>query len=212
VDDPERGTPLDDAGVTALVARVRAAAGPRGAPPRPRFVTFVGGEVTVHLEPLLRVLRALDGVLPAVLVTNLHATPEALALLVPAVHAFVADLKFGPDGACARAVARVERYWEVVTANLAAVAAERPLTVRHLLMPGHVACCAAPALAHAGALARAHPRVRANLMTTYQPLHRAAGQPLLGRRPTAAEVAEALALARAALPEGRLLVDGVPDD
>ncbi|HEV8322701.1 MAG TPA: radical SAM protein [Myxococcota bacterium] len=212
VDDPRRGVPIDgDAARDALVARIRAAAAAPAGPQRARFVTFVGGEVTVHLDGLLRLLRALDGTPPAVLVTNLHATPEALRLLLPAVHAFVADLKFGPDGACARAVARVDDYWPVVTANLAAVAAAgRPLTVRHLLMPGHVACCAAPALAHAGALARAHPCVRANLMFTYQPLHRAARDARLGRPPSPAERAEALALARAALPSGRLLIDGVP--
>jgi len=166
--------------------------------------------VSIHLEPLLRLLQLLDGEPPAVVVTNLHATPEALGLLLESVHAIVADLKFGPDDACAAQISAVTPYWSVVTRNLEQAAAQRPVYVRHLLMPGHVECCAEPALRWAGALAARSPSVHVNLMTTYQPLHRAARNAVLGRRPDDDELAESLAVAAAVVPAGRLLVDGVP--
>jgi putative pyruvate formate lyase activating enzyme len=75
--------------------------------------------------------------------SDFYGTPEALDLLDGVVDIYVADFKFGND-ACARRIAGIDRYVDIVTRNLVHAHAQGRLIVRHLLLPGHRDCCYRP--------------------------------------------------------------------
>jgi putative pyruvate formate lyase activating enzyme len=113
----------------------------------------------------------------------MYMTPEVIELLDGVVEMYLADFKFG-NGPCARAVAGVDNYTEVVTRNLLLAAAQAPVIVRHLLMPGHLECCFRPV---ARWMAENLPDVPFTLMTGYVPAWRADTCGELGRMLTQTE-------------------------
>jgi putative pyruvate formate lyase activating enzyme len=113
----------------------------------------------------------------------MYMTPEVIELLDGVVEMYLADFKFG-NGPCARAVAGVDNYTEVVTRNLLLAAAQAPVIVRHLLMPGHLECCFRPV---ARWMAENLPNVPFTLMTGYVPAWRADTCGELGRMLTQTE-------------------------
>ena len=100
---------------------------------------------------------------------------------------YIADFKFGNDE-CAKRLAGVGRYLEVVTRNLRIAAERTPMIIRHLLMPGHVDCCFRPVVDWT---AEHLPGVRFQLHTGYVPCWRASGDAKMGRLTSADEVREA---------------------
>jgi putative pyruvate formate lyase activating enzyme len=102
---------------------------------------------------------------------------------------YLADFKFGNDE-CARRLAGVPRYGDVVRRNLTWMAGHTRLIVRHLLMPGHLDCCLRPV---AEWVAANLPGTRFQLYTGFVPCGQA-GSVGLGRLNTRAEVAAALDL------------------
>ncbi|MCO5169628.1 MAG: radical SAM protein [Planctomycetes bacterium] len=157
-----------------------------------RSLTFVGGLPDVNLPGIARVLALTRASVPVVWNSNMSATPEAHDLLEGLVCAYVADLKYGSER-CARAGSAVPASLEVVHDNLRRVRAEAWLIVRHLVLPGHVDCCALPALDW---LAAHLPGARVNVMGQYEPLPEVRGT-AWDRRVTADEVARAREHARA---------------
>jgi putative pyruvate formate lyase activating enzyme len=95
------------------------------------------------LEAILQAMDACGDLPPVVWKSNFYGTPTAMDLLADAVDVYVADLKFG-NNHCARRIAAVERYSEIVLRNLAIAADRGELIVRHLLLPGHFDCCYRP--------------------------------------------------------------------
>ncbi|MBI5482188.1 MAG: radical SAM protein [Deltaproteobacteria bacterium] len=135
-----------------------------------------------------------------------YESPEALALLDGIVDIYMPDLKFS-DAAPARDFCDAPDYPEVARAAIGAMhrqvgdlviddagLARRGLLVRHLVMPGGLAGTAVAMRFLAGL----SPRTYVNVMGQYRPEHRAGGHPVIGRRPTAAEMADAFAAARVA--------------
>ena len=104
---------------------------------------WVGGEPTIHLPKVLEVMDGCQGLPPVIWKSDFFGTPEAFALLDGWVEMYIADFKFGNDG-CARQIAGVDGYVEVITRNLKIAAAQGNLIVRHLLLPGHFDCCYRP--------------------------------------------------------------------
>ncbi len=149
-------------------------------------VSFIGGLPDVNLPAILQALQRTAASVPVVWNSNMSATPEAHDLLEGVVDAYVADLKYGSE-ACARAGSAVKGSLAVAQENLLRVAGEAYLVVRHLVLPGHVECCALPALDW---LAEHLPGVRVNLMDQYRPVPEVAGT-AWDRRPSAAELAPA---------------------
>ena len=149
--------PRVDAG--GIASRVRACE------PAPVSFSFIGGEPTVHLPAALRIAAALPSHLPLVWNSNFYFTPETTALLSGVMDIFVADLHFGNDD-CARSLSGAERYLDVVTRNLRWAHEGQTLVVRHLVVPGHVDCCTAPALRW---IAAELPDADVHLMTNYLP-------------------------------------------
>lgn len=182
-------------------------------------VNFVGGLPDVNVLYLLRVLEHVPADTHVVWNTNLWTTEAAIDHLAPLVGTWLVDLKFGND-ACAKKLARVgampgagaaapDGYLDTMMALLDHLVRRLPpgraILVRHLLMPGHLACCTRPALER---LAHAHPRIAVNLMTGYLPYRLARGSGPLARRTPDRETAEALAWF-ASLPSTDVCVDGV---
>jgi putative pyruvate formate lyase activating enzyme len=109
-----------------------------------RSVMILGGEPTIFLpwlEEFSRAMRPLP--VPLVLKTNLWLTPETLDRCVRAFDVIVADFKFGRD-ACASKLGAATPYTRVLKRNLKFCAGRIRTIVRHLVMPGHVSCCARP--------------------------------------------------------------------
>jgi putative pyruvate formate lyase activating enzyme len=156
------------------------------------------------LEALL--LAADNGLrLPIVWNSNGYETVLALRLLEGIVDSYMPDFKFG-EGKGAYEYCRAPDYPERAAAAITEMhrqvgdleidgqgVARRGLLVRHLVMPNHVA--GTPEVVRF--LAGLSPRTFTNLMDQYRPCYGAVDDPVIGRRPTREEVAEALSEARA---------------
>ena len=156
-------------------------------------LNLVGGEPTVHIPNILRMLREVSAPLPVIWNSNMYATPEAMALLDGVVDLFLGDIHFGND-ACAQKLGMIPDYLpSVKAAFLAAAASKADVIIRHLVMPGHLDCCARPAMEWA---AQAMPETPFHLMFQYVPDFRAARDPVLGRFVSPEEIRRANEMAR----------------
>ena len=98
--------------------------------------------------------------------SNFYLSDPAARILRLLMDVWLPDLKFGP-GRCAISLARTPRYWETVTRFLKQLYdAGEDMAIRHLVMPGHVACCTIPILDW---IAEAMPGVPVNIMDQYRP-------------------------------------------
>jgi putative pyruvate formate lyase activating enzyme len=182
--NPAAGAGFD---VSAMAARARRALD-RGA----RSVMLLGGEPTIHLPAALEFVAALPASATLVWKTNAHGSAEARELLDGMFDVWIADYKFGNEG-CARRLAKVPDYVQVVQENLRWASGHTELIVRHLLMPGHLECCWKPV---AEWLAAELPRVKVSLRTGFWPAWHSARHHELRGSPEGQECAEALRLAR----------------
>ncbi|HEY8506511.1 MAG TPA: radical SAM protein [Gemmataceae bacterium] len=135
--DPRRGDLLTPEFFRRAVAE--------GARLRPRTLQWVGGEPTIHLPAILEAMAGCPDLPRVVWKTDLHGTPEAYELLDGVADLYLADFKFGND-ACAKELAGIDRYVEILLRNLRTVSARADLIIRHLLLPGHLDCCFRPLL------------------------------------------------------------------
>ncbi|MHC4415671.1 MAG: radical SAM protein [Planctomycetota bacterium] len=166
---PKHGSRVDPLRTAADLERVVA----RGA----RTVNLLGGEPSLHPHTILEITAASKEPLPLVFNSNMYMTTEVLELLDGVVLVYLADFKFGNDR-CARRLAGIDRYLEVVTRNLRLAAKRTRLLVRHLLMPGHLDCCTRPVTEW---MAEHLPEIPFNLMTGYVPAYHSVGRGVLGR-------------------------------
>jgi putative pyruvate formate lyase activating enzyme len=195
VHNPKQGVTLSPEALAALIERRRM----EGA----RNVHFVGGEPSVNALGILEALRRCPPETHVVWNTNAYHTPALFGILSGVVDTWIADLKFGSD-ACGR-LAGITDHARVVHRAIGALEADPgALIVRHLVMPGHVDCCTAPALSWLAAHA---PRAIVNVMTGWLPLARARLDPILGSRLGREDRDRALALFAHA-PLERRMVDG----
>jgi putative pyruvate formate lyase activating enzyme len=152
-----------------------------------RTINVLGGEPSLHLHAILEVAAAAPG-LPLVLNTNAYMTPKVLDLLAGLIHEYLVDFKFGNDE-CARRLAGVSRYLEVVTRNLGILRETESFRIRHLLMPGHLDCCFRRVVDW---LSENLPGTRFRLLTSYVPGWRAETDRGLGRLNARADVRAAV--------------------
>lgn len=188
--NPRAGVSLD-AEHLAASARTALAAGVRS-------IMILGGEPTLHLPALLEFVAALPDAAPIVLKTNACFTEGARPLLANLFDVWLPDLKFG-NPECALRLAALppeSAYWATVTSNLlwmAGQAETSDLIIRHLLMPGHIDCCWAPA---AKWISQHLPNTKVSLRTGYWPAWHAARHPELRLPLPRTELDRALALAQ----------------
>jgi putative pyruvate formate lyase activating enzyme len=155
-------------------------------------IMILGGEPTIHLPDVLELVALLPDSARLVWKTNAHGSAQARGLLGGLFDVHVADFKFGND-ACAQRLAKVGDYLRIVRENLLWAARDGELIVRHLLMPGHVACCWKPI---AEWIAAEMPGTKVSLRFGYWPAWQAARQSELGRTVAARESGEAARIAR----------------
>ncbi len=167
--EPSLGWPVEP----ALLAAELSAAVTSGV----RTIDLLGGEPSLHPHTILSVGAAAETPLPIVLDTNLYFSPEVIDLLDGVVAVYLANLKYGNDD-CARALAGVERYVEVVTNNVRVLAGRGAARLRYLLVPGHVECCLGPMVRW---LDGNLPGIRFDLVSSYVPCWQAVSDPSLGR-------------------------------
>jgi len=182
-----------------------------------RSVSFAGGDPTVSLLGVLRALAAVPAAerLPLVWNCNGWLSRQARAALDGLVACWLIDKKFGAAG-CGRrlaATADVDYAREVdVTLDFATASGTGEgklpkVLIRHLLMPGHLRCCALPVIDE---VATQWPDATFNLMTGYLPFGPALGElpgaPELGGMNADADVAIAIRHAHERI--ANLLIDG----
>lgn len=136
-----------------------------------RTVTFVGG--TPEVQPRF-ILQCLAHAPPDTVVVwngNLWIEPAVLALLDGVVDHYTPDIKAG-DARCHAALTGTPTAdLEAIFSGLGVIMAQgAAVIVRHLLIPGHMQCCAVPL---ARRLGEQHPGIALNLMTAYRPFGRA---------------------------------------
>jgi len=178
---PERGEPLRAQAIDTWLGLPENA----GA----RTLSLIGGEPTVHLYAILRALARTRSHLPLVWNSNFYFSTETALLLDGVIDVFVADCHFGSDH-CARRLAGLANHFAVVTRNLLWSAQRSRLILRHLALPGHIACCTRPVLEWAAA----HLAVPVHVMCNYVP-PRTAQRGELARSLTSAEMEAAISCA-----------------
>ena len=154
-------------------------------------IQWVGGEPTIHIPSILRVMSSCDDLPPIVWKSDFHGTPESFDLLNGWVTTYVADFKFGNDQ-CAERIARVGDYVAIIKRNLKLAMNQSDLIVRHLLLPGHLECCYKPIVEW---IATEMPNVKFSLRDGYQPRWQASRHPELIRVLSRQESLEARCLA-----------------
>ncbi len=127
-----RGDPIDVHRVACALDIWKA----RGA----RSLTMIGGEPGIYV-PWIFELLVHEHELPLVWNSNMYHTPEVGRLLDGVVDVYIADFKFGND-ACARRLAGLPQYVELVLSNIVTASSQADTIVRHVVMPGHLDCCA----------------------------------------------------------------------
>ncbi|BDI31697.1 hypothetical protein CCAX7_37480 [Capsulimonas corticalis] len=156
-------------------------------------VNLVGGEPIVHLANILKMLRDVTRPSPVVWNSNLYATEDTMALLEGVVDLYLGDIHFGNEE-CAAKLGRIPDYLPSVHAAFQTAARSgASVIIRHLVMPGHLECCARPAMEWA---ARELPDTPFHLMFQYLPEFRTLGDPVMGRALSLPEIARAEELAR----------------
>jgi len=162
-----------------------------------RSICFIGGDPAPHIPFILSTLAVLGDrkTVPTVLNSNFYLTDQALDLLAGAIDIYLPDLKFGPalgPQSCGERVGGMPNYWAIVTACLDRLyLANQRLLVRHLLMPGHFACCTEPILHWLAA----RPQMEVSLLTQYLAPPQARGE--LAAQLSRQEIKRATTLAQA---------------
>jgi putative pyruvate formate lyase activating enzyme len=133
--------------------------------------------------------------------SNFFMTLESMKILRILTDVWLPDFKFGP-GRCAMTLAKTPWYWETVTRNIALLADwGEDFSIRHLVMPNHVACCTYPVLEW---VAERVPAAPVNVMAQFHPDNFCDPASAkyrdkyaeIARRPTRAELADSWRRAR----------------
>ncbi len=157
-----------------------------------RNVNFVGGEPTPQLFWIIEALKYCRENVAVVWNSNMYMTEKTMDILNGIVDMYLSDFKYGNDG-CALRLSKVKGYFGVSSRNHLIGSAHAEMTVRHLVLPGHVECCTKPVLKWIAENIR--DRCLVNLMDQYYPCWRAHLYPEINRRLMPAEFEEAVGFA-----------------
>ncbi len=130
-----------------------------------RTLNILGGEPAVSVHGVLELLGRIDPKITVVWNSNMYYNQEVAAVLEGLVDIYLADLKCGNDR-CARQLLDAPDYLSVVQANIIHATKAGTVIVRHVLLPGHMDCCARPILSW---LATHVPDVMVSLRGDYVP-------------------------------------------
>jgi putative pyruvate formate lyase activating enzyme len=144
-----------------------------------RNVNWVGGEPTPQLLCVLKTLRATRTNTPQIWNSNFYMTEKSMKLLDGIVDMYLSDFKYG-NRECAFYLSKVDDYFDVVSRNHKLAAEQAEITIRHLVLPGHVDCCTKPVFDWIAKNIR--DRAIVNIMDQYYPVYRAPEYTDLKRR------------------------------
>ena len=139
-----------------------------------RNINLLGGEPTVSLPGILRLVSRLPGRTQVVLNSNMYYNVCVDTLLRGFVNVYLADLKCG-SRRCAEALLDASDYVDVARRNIRAAGEHSSLIIRHLLLPGHAECCLKPTLHW---IAAEVPEAKVSLRANYVPPAAALSAPL----------------------------------
>ncbi|MGQ9701196.1 MAG: radical SAM protein [bacterium] len=105
---------------------------------KPKTISFIGGEPSVHLLTIFELIDKLESNLPLVFYSNMYFQPKIRQILKEWFEYLIVDIHYGNDR-CAKDISRAKHYFKTVTENI--IALQKKLILRHLLLPGHVECC-----------------------------------------------------------------------
>jgi len=175
IENPRGGRVLEPAWFAEVVAQGRE----EGA----RTLKLLGGTPEPHVAALLECLREVEVPLPVVWESTMYISERALDLIEGTVDLFIANLRYGNDD-CARELSGVDAYVEPALAAVERAREFADVTIRHLVLPGHVDCCTGPL---AEMLEEVAPEIEMVLLFQYVPFWRALEHPQLSRRLTEEE-------------------------
>jgi len=139
-----------------------------------RNVNLLGGEPTVSLPGVLRLLSRIQGQSQVVLNSNMYYNVCVDTLLHGFVDIFLADLKCG-NRRCAEAMLDAGDYVDVARRNIQRAGEHARVIIRHLLLPEHAECCLKPTLHW---IAAEMPEAKVSLRANYVPPAAALSAPL----------------------------------
>lgn len=157
-----------------------------------RSLQFIGGEPSLHVLSMLKIMQGIRGFYKpmAVLNTNMYFSEAARPFLDEIADTFLADYHFGND-ACAYTLSGARDYCAVVSNNIQwALEKHKQVIVRHLVMPGHLECCMIPVVDYVKEL----PGVQFSALFNYYPCFEAIKDVRMKRRLNKAEKETAIKL------------------
>ena len=157
IDTPEAADPMD---IPALIQAV-ALRKNQGA----RTLNLLGGEPTVSLPGILRLLSCLDPDTQVVWNSNMYYSDLTAQYLAGLVDITLADLKCAHE-VCATQLLDAPDYVQVARQNILEAAKTSHVIIRCLLIPGHQDCCLTPTLDW---IASTAPQAQVSLRADYVP-------------------------------------------
>lgn len=155
-------------------------------------VNFVGGEPTPYLLWIIESLKHCSENVAVIWNSNMYMTGETMDILNGITDMYLSDFKYGNDG-CARRLSKIDDYFGVCSRNHFSAQGHAEMTIRHLVMPGHIECCTKPILKWIAEEMKY--RCVLNIMDQYYPCWNAHLHPDINRKITAAEFEEAVRFA-----------------
>jgi len=108
-------------------------------------VNFVGGEPTPYIYNIVKILQNCKANIPVLFNSNGYYSKEANEILKGLIDIYLLDFKYFSDE-CAKRLSGVKDYVKTIKQNLKSANDDSELLIRMLVLPGHVKCCAKPAL------------------------------------------------------------------
>lgn len=112
-----------------------------------RNINFVGGDPTPNLHIIFESFLEAQVNLPMLWNSNMYLTEKSMMIAVDIFDIWLPDMKYA-NNECASKYSRAPKYWDVIKRNMKMIE-ERgsgEYIIRHLVMPGHTACCSIPIL------------------------------------------------------------------
>ena len=135
-----------------------------------RTLNFTGGEPTMYVLNMLKVLRQCRANIPVVFNSNAYLSEKAMELLDGVVDVYLLDFRHFNDD-CARVLSSAPRYAEAAKRSHLLAKMQAELVVRVPLLPDHLDCDAKPALKWIKE--NLGPWTRVNILGGYEPGFRA---------------------------------------
>lgn len=158
-----------------------------------RNVNFVGGEPNPSLLCILKILNFCNVNIPVIWNSNFYMSEKAMKILDGIVDMHLSDFKYG-NNECGLRLSKISKYFDVCSRNHSIAAKNTEITIRHLILPGHVDCCTKPILSWIAKNIRNKSIV--NLMDQYRPEYLAKKYPEINRKITREEFNEIVNFAK----------------